>query len=163
MAPVNQIENCCQRARRSSPARDWQKARQVYLQALGLKSDAPDVHYGLATVYFQLKEFTSARPSLPGSDAPRSAPGRGLHQPGPLLNLLQQYDDEPWRPCAGGCSWTPPGSRGTTTWAWSTARKGELDLAITAYKEALWLNPRMADATSTWPTFISTRRCIGWR
>ena len=30
------------------------------MQALGLRSDAPDVHYGLATVCFLLQDFTSA-------------------------------------------------------------------------------------------------------
>jgi len=37
-----------------------EEARQLYLQALGVKSDAPDGHYGLATVCFLLSDLTSA-------------------------------------------------------------------------------------------------------
>src|SRR4051794_35529913 len=54
------FEVLCQRARESIDRRDWEKARQCYLHALALRSDSPDVHYGLATVCFQLKDLRSA-------------------------------------------------------------------------------------------------------
>ena len=38
----------------------WSLPGGLYLQALGLRSDAPDVHYGLATVCFLLNDLTSA-------------------------------------------------------------------------------------------------------
>src|SRR5437867_11606433 len=59
MAP-DKIEKLCLKARQAIEQRDWDKAKQSYLMALGLRSDLPDVHYGLATVYFQLRELTSA-------------------------------------------------------------------------------------------------------
>ena len=54
------IEGLVQKARQAIEQRDWTKAKMMYLQALGLKSDMPDLHYGMATVYFQLRELTSA-------------------------------------------------------------------------------------------------------
>ena len=49
------IEGLFQKAQLAIEERDWPTAKMMYLQALGLKSDMPDVHYGLATVYFQLR------------------------------------------------------------------------------------------------------------
>ena len=54
------IEGLFHKARQAIEQRDWPTAKMMYLQALGLKSDMPDVHYGLATVFFQLRELTSA-------------------------------------------------------------------------------------------------------
>src|SRR5437867_3842291 len=54
------FETLCLQAKQAIADRDWETARQIYLQALGLKSDAPDVHYGLATVCFQLRDLPSA-------------------------------------------------------------------------------------------------------
>ena len=56
----DKVEKLCQRAQQAIAERDWEKAKQVYLMALGIRSDLPDVHYGLATVYFHLSELTSA-------------------------------------------------------------------------------------------------------
>src|SRR5437868_13418090 len=93
MAVANPIEKLCMKARQAIEARDWQKAKLAYLQALGLKSDLPDVHYGLATVYFQLKELTSAAHHF--REVTRLDPLRaGAHiNLGAVLNLLQQYDE----------------------------------------------------------------------
>src|SRR5271165_4152245 len=93
MPPENQIEKLCQRARQAIEARDWQKAKQVYLQALGLKSDIPDVHYGVATVYFQLRELTSAAHHF--KEVTRLDPLRAgaFINLGAVLNLLQQFEE----------------------------------------------------------------------
>src|SRR5436309_10255349 len=93
MAPVNQIEKLCQRARQAIEARDWTKAKMMYLQALGLKSDMPDVHYGLATVYFQLRELTSAAHHF--KEVTRLDPRRvgAFVNLGAVYNLLDQLDD----------------------------------------------------------------------
>ena len=106
MPPANQIEKLCQRARQAIEARDWPKAKQVYLQALGLKSDLPDIHYGLATVYFQLRELTSAAHHF--REVTRLDPLRaGAYiNLGAVLNLLQQYERrlDPRPPAAPVCS-----------------------------------------------------------
>src|SRR5947209_1752104 len=54
------VDNLCQKAQRAIKEGDNELARRLYLQALGLKSDSPDVHYGLATVCFLLGDLTSA-------------------------------------------------------------------------------------------------------
>src|SRR5947208_12118630 len=92
MAAEN-IEKLLQKARQAIEERDWDKAKQLYLQALGFKSDVPDIHYGLATVYFQLKELTSAAHHF--KEVTRLDPLRaGAYvNLGAVLNLLNQHDD----------------------------------------------------------------------
>ena len=87
------VEQLCQKARQAIAERDWGKAKQVYLQALGLRSDLPDIHYGLATVYFQLKELTSAAHHF--KEVTRIDPLRvgALINLGAVQNLLDQPDD----------------------------------------------------------------------
>ncbi|HEY7153606.1 MAG TPA: tetratricopeptide repeat protein, partial [Gemmataceae bacterium] len=73
--------------------RDWDRAKQAYLMALGLRSDLPDVHYGLATVYFQLNELTSAAHHF--REVTRLDPLRaGAYiNLGAVLNLLQELEE----------------------------------------------------------------------
>src|SRR5437762_5013458 len=59
MAKEN-VETLCQKAQMAVAQGEYETARQIYLQALGLRSDNPDVHYGLATVCFLLNDLTSA-------------------------------------------------------------------------------------------------------
>src|SRR5438093_620358 len=54
------VESLCQQARQAVAERDYNQARQLYLQALGFDPDDADVHYGLATVYFLLSDLESA-------------------------------------------------------------------------------------------------------
>src|SRR5437870_13552320 len=54
------IESLCQKAREAVARSEHELARKLYLHALGLKSDVPDVHYGLATVCFLLNDLQSA-------------------------------------------------------------------------------------------------------
>src|SRR5438132_13997124 len=87
------IEEICQRAREALEQRNPERARQLYLQALGLKSDSPDVHYGLATVCFQLKDLPSAAyhfKEVTRLDPLR--PGAYINL-GAVYNLLDQLDD----------------------------------------------------------------------
>src|SRR5580700_12120346 len=90
---VDKIEYLCQKAQQAISQRDWDKAKVVYLQALGLKSDIPDIHYGLATVYFQLRELTSAAHHF--KEVTRLDPHRaGAYvNLGAVLNLLNEPDD----------------------------------------------------------------------
>src|SRR5579885_84565 len=92
MAP-DKIEKLCLKARQAIEQRDWERAKQAYLMALGLKSDMPDVHYGLATVYFQLRELTSAAHHF--REVTRLDPLRAgaFINLGAVLNLLHQYDE----------------------------------------------------------------------
>src|SRR3954464_15835066 len=87
------VERLCLKARQAIAQREWDKAKQAYLMALGLRSDLPDVHYGLATVYFQLRELTSAAHHF--REVTRLDPLRAgaFINLGAVLNLLNQYDE----------------------------------------------------------------------
>src|SRR5439155_5320917 len=87
------VESLCQRAREAIESRDWDLARQFYLQALSLKSDSPDVHHGLATVCFQLKDLPSA--AFHFKEVTRLDPLRAVAyiNLGAIYNLLDQLDE----------------------------------------------------------------------
>ena len=57
---VENVESLCTKARQAVAQGSHDRARQLYLQALGLRADSPDVHYGLATVCFLLNDLPSA-------------------------------------------------------------------------------------------------------
>lgn len=141
----DKVEKLCQRAQHAIAARDWDKAKQSYLMALGLRGDLPDVHYGLATVYFQVRELTSAAHHF--REAGRLDPLRAgaFINLGAVLNLMQQYDDAIVA-LRRGIQLDNQRVEGYYNLGLVYKRKGQPDLAITAYKEALRINPRMADA-----------------
>lgn len=142
---TDKVEKLCQRAVQAIADRDWEKAKQVYLMALGLRSDLPDVHYGLATVYFQLRELTSAAHHF--REVTRLDPARaGAYvNLGAALNLLQQYD-EAVTVLRKAIQLDPQRVEAFYNLGLVCKRKGQTDLAISAYQEALRLNARMADA-----------------
>jgi Tfp pilus assembly protein PilF len=134
-----------QRARESIEKRDWEKARQYYLHALAVKPDSPDVHYGLATVCFQLKDLRSAAhhfKEVTHLDPMRAGAYINL---GAVHNLLDQLD-EAVPVLRRGIQLDPHRSEGYYNLGLVYRRKGQVDLAIQAYQEALRINPRMADS-----------------
>jgi tetratricopeptide (TPR) repeat protein len=139
------IERLCLKARQAIENRDWEKAKQAYLMALGLRSDAPDIHMGLATVYFQLRELTSAAHHF--REVTRLDPLRaGAYiNLGAVLNLMQELDDS-IAALRRGIQLDPQRVEGYYNLGLVYRRRGQLDLAIQAYREALRLNPRMSDA-----------------
>src|SRR6516165_4961505 len=139
------LETVCKQAREAIERRDWARAKQEYLKALGLKSDAPDVHYGLATVYFQLNELTSAAhhfKEVTRLDHKRAGAYVNL---GAVLNLLTEYD-EAITVLRRGIALDPKRTEGYYNLGLVHKRKGQLDLAIQAYREAIRINPRLGDA-----------------
>lgn len=141
----DKVEKLLQRAQQAIAERDWEKAKQVYLMALGHRSDLVDVHYGLATVYFQLRELTSAAHHF--REVTRLDPGRsGAYiNLGAVLNLLEQFD-EAVAALRKSIQIDPKRVEGYYNLGLVYKRKGQSDLAISAYREALRLNPRMPDA-----------------
>jgi tetratricopeptide (TPR) repeat protein len=139
------VEVLCQRARESMEQRNWERARQLYLQALGLKSDSPDVHYGLATVCFQMKDLPSASHHF--KEVTRLDPLRaGAYiNLGAVYNLLDQLDDA-IPVLRRGIQLDSHRAEGYYNLGLVYRRKRQVDLAIQAYQEALRVNPRMADA-----------------
>jgi Tfp pilus assembly protein PilF len=138
------IERLLLKAKQAIANRDWEKAKQGYLMALALRSDLPDIHYGLATVYFQLGELTSAAHHF--REVTRLDPLRAgsYINLGAVLNLLQQYD-EAITSLRRGIQLDPQRVEGYYNLGLVYRRKGQLELAIQAYREALRLNPRLAD------------------
>jgi Tfp pilus assembly protein PilF/exonuclease VII small subunit len=139
------VELLCQRAREAFEQRNPDRARQLYLQALGLRSDSPDVHYGLATVCFQLKDLSSAAYHF--KEVTRLDPLRaGAYiNLGAVFNLLDQLDDA-IPALRRAIQLDSHRAEGYYNLALVYRRKGTTDLAIQAYREALRVNPRMADA-----------------
>jgi tetratricopeptide (TPR) repeat protein len=139
------LEAFCQQAREAIEQRDWDRAKQEYLKALGLKSDTPDVHYGLATVYFQLNELTSAAHHF--KEVTRLDPKRAgaFVNLGAVLNLLTEYD-EAITVLRKGIALDPKRTEGYYNLGLVHRRKNQLDLAIQAYREAIRINPRLGDA-----------------
>jgi tetratricopeptide (TPR) repeat protein len=139
------IERLCLKAREAIEARDWEKAKQAYLIALGLKSDSPDIHMGLATVYFQLRELTSAAHHF--KEVTRLDPLRaGAYiNLGAVYNLLQELD-EAVSALRRGIQLDPQRVEGYYNLGLVYRRKGQTELSIQAYREAIRLNPRMGDA-----------------
>jgi Tfp pilus assembly protein PilF len=139
------VELLCQRAREAFEQRNPDRARQLYLQALGIRSDSPDVHYGLATVCFQLKDLPSAAYHF--KEVTRLDPLRaGAYiNLGAVFNLLDQLDDA-IPALRRAIQLDSHRAEGYYNLALVYRRKGQIDLAIQAYREALRVNPRMADA-----------------
>jgi Tfp pilus assembly protein PilF len=139
------VDLLCQKAQKAIAQRDWDQAKQSYLAALGLRSDLPDIHYGLATVYFQLRELTSAGHHF--REVTRLDPLRASAyiNLGAVLNLLGEYD-EALKALRRGLQLDNTRVEGYYNLGLVYRRKNQLDLAIQSYKEALRLNPRMADA-----------------
>ncbi len=142
---VAKIEKLLLLARQAIAERDWPRAKQAYLQALGLQSDLPDIHYGLATVYFQTRELTSAAHHF--REVTRLDPLRaaGFISLGAVLKVLEQYDDA-IAALRRGLQLDPQRTEGYYNLGVIYRLQGKFDLAIQAYREAIKLNPRMADA-----------------
>src|SRR5260370_19369186 len=92
MAKEN-IESLCKKAEQAIAQSDNDLAKQYYLQALALRSDAPDVHYGLATVCFLQNDLPGAAYHF--KEVTRLDPLRaGAYiNLGAVYNRLNQLDD----------------------------------------------------------------------
>src|SRR6266481_2428895 len=146
MAMVGEsIESLCQKARQAVAQGNYDQARQLYLQARGLRSDAPDVHYGLATVCFLLNDLPSAAYHF--KEVTRLDPLRaGAYiNLGAVYNRLDQFDDA-IPVLRRGIQLDNHRAEGYYNLGLVHRRKGQIDLAIEAYREATRVNPRMVDA-----------------
>lgn len=139
------VESLCQKAQDAISQRKNEEAQQFYLQALGLKPDNPDVHYGLATVKFLLQDLEGAVYHF--KEVTRLDPLRaGAYvNLGAVYNRLEQFD-EAIPVLRRGIQLDLNRAEGYYNLGLVYRRKGQLDLAIQAYREATRVNPRMADA-----------------
>jgi tetratricopeptide (TPR) repeat protein len=139
------LELLCQRARQSIAAGQIEQSRQLYLQALGQRSDAPDVHYGLATACFLLNDLDSAAYHF--KEVTRLDPLR----PGAYINLGAVYNrleefEEAVQTLRRGIQLDPHRAEGYYNLGLVYRNMGQPKLAIQAYLEAVRLDPRMVDA-----------------
>ena len=144
MAKEN-LESLCQKAKLAITQNRPDQARQFYLQALNIRADSPDVHYGLATVCFLLNDYQSAIHHF--KEVTRIDP---LHA-GAHINLGAVYNrldmlEEAIPVLRRGIQLDNHRCEGYYNLGLVYRRKGQPDLAIQAYREATRVNPRMADA-----------------
>jgi Flp pilus assembly protein TadD len=139
------VESLCAKARQAVAQREHEQARQLYLQALGVKADSPDVHYGLATVSFLLGDLQNAAYHF--KEVTRLDPLRA----GAFINLGAVYNrldqvEEAILALRRGIQLDTHRAEGYYNLGLAYKRKKQLDLAIQAYHEAVRLNPKMPDA-----------------
>src|SRR6516162_4963041 len=144
MAKEN-VESLCKKAQQAIAQSDNDLAKQYYLRALSLRSDAPDVHYGLATVCFLQNDLPGAAYHF--KEVTRLDPLRA----GAYINLGAVYNrlnqlDEAIPVLRRGIQLDTGRAEGYYNLGIVYRRKGQNDLAIQAYREAVRINPRMADA-----------------
>jgi tetratricopeptide (TPR) repeat protein len=123
----------------------YQEARQIYQQALGYRSDSPDIHYGIATACFLVGDQHSAIYHF--KEVIRLDPLRaGAYiNLGAVYNRLGQLDDA-LATLKRGIQLDSNRAEGYYNLGLVYRQLGQLEMAINAYREAVRLNPRMHDA-----------------
>lgn len=139
------VEILCQKAQQAVARGQTEQARQYYLQALQLQAASVPVHYGLATIYYLLKDWPSAAQHF--KEVTRLEPQRA----GAYINLGAVYNkmdrlEEAVNALRRGIQLDLTRAEGYYNLALVYRRQGQCDLAIQAYKEAVRVNPRMTDA-----------------
>lgn len=139
------VESLCLKARQATAQGKVDQARQLYLQALGLKSNSPDIHYGLAASCFLLGDLDSAAyhfsevirldPMRPGAYVNLGAVLNRLGEPSEAAQILLR-----------GLQIDPNRAEGHYNLGLVFRQLGEFDKAEAAYLEAARLNPKMIDA-----------------
>jgi tetratricopeptide (TPR) repeat protein len=139
------VDSLCKKAQQAIAQSDNDLAKQYYLQALALRSDNPDVHYGLATVCFLQRDLPGAAYHF--KEVTRLDPLRaGAYiNLGAVYNSLNQLDDA-IPILRRGIQLDAHRAEGYYNLGLVYRRKGQTELAIQAYREATRVNPRFADA-----------------
>jgi tetratricopeptide (TPR) repeat protein len=142
---VESVESLCQRARQAIAQGGIEEARHIYMEALDLKSDAPDVHYGLATVCFLLNDLESAAYHF--KEVTRLDPIRpGAHiNLGAVYNRLEEHQNA-IKALRRGIQLDPKRAEGYYNLGLVYRNMGQHNLAVQSYLEATRVNPRMIDA-----------------
>src|SRR5262245_18383020 len=138
------VETLCQRAQQALAQRQYDESMQLYQQALGLRSDNPDVHYGLATVHFLQGDLHKSAHHF--KEVTRLDPLRA----GAYVNLGAVYNRLDWLDEAipvlrRGIQIDMNRAEGYYNLGLVYRRKGQPEMAIQAYREAVRINPRMSD------------------
>ena len=139
------LDDLRQRAQQALAEGQYQQARQLFHQALGVHGDHPDVHHGLATVCFLLNDLHGAAYHF--MEVTRLDPVRaGAYiNLGAVYNRMEKYDDA-ITALRRGIQIDSNRAEGYYNLGVVYKQKGQLDMALSAYREATRINPRMADA-----------------
>jgi len=139
------VDSFIQKAQAAVTRGEHDQARQFYLQALAIRSDLPNVHYGLATVCYLLNDLTGA--AFHFKEVTRLDPLRA----GAYINLGAVYNkldqiDEAIGALRRGIQLDQNRAEGYYNLGLVYRRKGQIDLGIQAYREATRVKPNMPDA-----------------
>jgi tetratricopeptide (TPR) repeat protein len=139
------LETLRKQAQEAIAKGQYQEARQIYQQALGYRSDSPEIHYGIATVCFLIGDSHSAVYHF--KEVIRIDPLRaGAYiNLGAVYNRLGQYE-ESLAILRRGIQLDTNRAEGYYNLALVYKQLSQQDMAINAYREAVRLNPRMYDA-----------------
>ncbi len=139
------IEKFRKKAQEALSRGQYQEARLIYQEALGYRSDSPEVHYGIAAVSFLLGDLHSAIYHF--KEVIRLDPFRATAfiNLGAVQNRVGSYD-EAITSLRRGIQLDPERSEGYYNLGLVYKQLGQMDLAIAAYREAIRIDPRMLDA-----------------
>jgi tetratricopeptide (TPR) repeat protein len=139
------LELLRQQAQEALSRGQYQEARQIYQQALGYRSDSPDIHYGIATACFLLGDIHSSVYHF--KEVIRLDPLRA----GAYINLGAVYNrlgqlEEAVTTLRRGIHLDANRAEGYYNLALVYKQLGQVEMAVNAYREAVRLNSRMYDA-----------------
>jgi tetratricopeptide (TPR) repeat protein len=141
----NKVELLCARAQQAMAARDWDKAKQYYLLALDFRADTAEVHYGLATVYFQQGDMANAAHHYMEVTRLEPSRARAFINLGAALHKLGEFEDAEIALCKGLQIDSRLGEGFYLLGLVHKSRR-QIDKALLAFTEALRCNPRLAEA-----------------
>ncbi len=141
----NRVELLCSRAQEAMALRDWEKAKQFYLLALEFRANAAEVHYGLATVYLQLRDMSNA--AYHYHEVTRLDPTRvrAFINLGAALHQLGEFDEAETALCKG-LQLDMTRGEGFYLLGLVHKSKGQIDKSLLDFAKALRCNPRLTDA-----------------
>jgi tetratricopeptide (TPR) repeat protein len=132
-------------ARTAVQAGDLAGGRQCFQNALKLRDNSVDAHYGLATVCYLQKDLPAAAIHLQAVEHLDPLHAGAAINLGALYNVMKDYD-EAVKHLRRGIQLDPSRSEGYYNLGIAYRKLGRLELAIQAYREANRLNPRMVEA-----------------
>jgi len=139
------VEGLCQEARQAIAQGKIEQAHDLYLQALDMNAELPDIHYGVATVCFMMNDLESAAYHF--KEVIRLDPIRaGAYvNLGAVYNRMEQYD-EAIHVLRRSIQVDPKRAEGYYNLGLVYKKMGQTNLALQSYLEATRINPRMVDA-----------------
>jgi len=135
----------CHSAKQALNQRQYEQARELFLQALDQNPDHPDGHYGLATACFLQGDLLGAAHHF--REVTRLDPLRAgaFVNLGAIYNRLGRYEDA-ITALRRGIQLDPRRAEGFYNLGLVYRQQGQSDRAVDAYREAVRVNPKMTEA-----------------